>query len=41
MSNETHSTLIHINSKSVDEYLVWMNRLIEFLDGNICFVLIL
>lgn len=34
MSNETHSTLIHINSKSVQEYSVWMKRLIDFLDGN-------
>lgn len=41
MSNETHSTLIHINSKSIDEYLVWMNRLIEFLDGKFYFILIL
>lgn len=38
MSNETHSTLIHINSKSVQEYSVWMQRLIEFLDGKISLV---
>lgn len=38
MSNETHSTLIHINSKSVQEYSVWMQRLVEFLDGKIILV---
>lgn len=37
MSNETHSTLIHINSKSIQEYSVWMQRLVEFLDGKIIF----
>jgi hypothetical protein len=35
MSNETHSTLIHINSKSVEDYSVWMDRLVQFLDGSI------
>ncbi|CAI6356128.1 unnamed protein product [Macrosiphum euphorbiae] len=32
MSNETHSTLIHINSKSVQDYSVWTERLVKFLD---------
>lgn len=35
MSNETHSTLIHINSKSVQDYSVWTERLVKFLDGKI------
>jgi len=41
MSNETHSTLIHINSKSIEEYSVWMQRLVEFLDGKIILYLVI
>jgi hypothetical protein len=37
MSNETHSTLIHINSKSVQDYSIWTERLVKFLDGKIIF----
>lgn len=38
MPNETHSTLIHINSKSVEDYSVWTERLVKFLDGNNSFI---
>ncbi|XP_050527292.1 sodium/potassium-transporting ATPase subunit beta-2-like [Daktulosphaira vitifoliae] len=32
MPNETHSTLIHINSTLTEEYTVWIKRLIDFLE---------
>lgn len=38
MSNETHSTLIHINSKSVQDYSIWTERLVKFLDGKFIFI---